>query len=98
MPRYFFNIHDGVILDDPEGSVHDGPESALEEARATARELLAEGIRRKHDRRHWRIEVEDEDGELIGTVPLRDTVHPEPRAHEGGHGRDDDTGSPSNQS
>jgi hypothetical protein len=42
MPRYFFHLHDGTDIPDPEGTVLPGPNEAKAQAFATAGEIVRE--------------------------------------------------------
>lgn len=77
MPRFFFRIHDGVDIQDREGEMHKNLQDALNEAKVSARELLASGDRIGRDRRHWSITVLDESQREVGTVAFADTVTPD---------------------
>lgn len=73
MPRYFLHVRDGVdnVLD-PEGFDYPDLEAAWKSAVASARELLAADMMLgRIDLRHW-IDVEDEAGEVVLTLPFRD--------------------------
>jgi len=69
MPRYFFNVRDGLDIPD-----HDGTELAgLDEARAAAVVAPAKAIRDLgpkfwHSREAWQMHVTDESGATICTL------------------------------
>lgn len=65
MPRYFFNIHDGVAYPDREGSDHPDWESAQREAITVAGSMIADNARRKELGEDWQMEVTDEAGLIL---------------------------------
>jgi hypothetical protein len=72
MPRYFFNIRqDKLLLEDDEGEEFANLDAARQEAIASAREILSEaafsGEAASLDRK---IEVADEAGETVLTIPI----------------------------
>ena len=79
MPRYFFNIHDGIELDDPSGSDLPDLASAFEEARIIARKLLADGMLGGLDRRRWSVRIIDEAGEILGSLPFTEPAETDGR-------------------
>jgi uncharacterized protein DUF6894 len=79
MPRFFFNLRHrpgpaGLAVD-PEGDELANLDEAREHALAEARDMIA---RTRTDMiRDWMVcsfEIEDEDAELLLTVPFSDTV------------------------
>lgn len=75
MPRYFFDIVDDQgTTRDPEGSELSSPSKAMEEARAHAREMLADTLRagKKVDGR--RFDITNESGQVIATLAFRDLL------------------------
>ena len=78
MPRYFFHIRKGEVLDEtPEAT--DVPDSAhlAEEATEMARDLLAEGDLAGLDRREWVFEVVNEDNKPALTFPFLAALEPD---------------------
>ena len=78
MPRYFFHIRKGGLLEEapqavelPEGS------SLAEEAVEFARNLLAEGDLAGPDRQDWVFEVADESGEPVLLFYFADALEPD---------------------
>jgi hypothetical protein len=65
MPRFFFNVHDGVDILDDEGMELPGPDEARAQAIITAGEMLKEKGRAFWPAVEWAMEVTDESG---GTV------------------------------
>ncbi len=77
MPRYFFNIRDGYDVDeDEEGIEFPDLEAARAEALATVEELRDELA----DARNIELEITDETGRRLLTVPFFRGAH-------GGRGR-----------
>ncbi len=67
MPRYHFNLVDGVKILDPEGRTLDNGSDARREAQEMARALKKSNIPKG-----WkRVQVTDEAGHNIAEVPLR---------------------------
>lgn len=69
--RYFFNVTDGhgVTIDMDGSELADRP-TAMEEALRDVRLLLADGDVRGFCRRHWRMDVVNEAGGLVFTLPF----------------------------
>ena len=74
MPRFYFHLRDGESIDDPDGIYLPDTRSARLEAIRSARDIMAEDIRRGHLSLASRIEVTDENGEPILAVPFREVV------------------------
>ena len=74
MPRFFFHLRDGESIDDPDGVFLPDTRSARLEAIRSARDIMAEDIRRGQLSLSHRIEVTDENGEPILAVPFREVV------------------------
>jgi hypothetical protein len=78
MPKYFFHVRKGDVLDEaPEPIEIDSVDGVEEEAIEAARDLLAEGDLSGLDRRAWAFEVADEQGETILTFKFDDAVEPD---------------------
>ena len=74
MPRFFFHLRDGESIDDPDGMYLPDMRTARLEAMRSARDIMAEDVRRGHlELSHW-IEVTDEQGEAIFALPFREAV------------------------
>ena len=74
MPRYFFNVYDDVIAHDDEGLELPNIAAARLNAMRGARDLIAEQVRHGYFvLSHW-IEVLDEAGETVLTLPFREAV------------------------
>jgi hypothetical protein len=72
--RFYFHLYDDVISMDEEGtelpSLQAARERAIENARALAcAEVLEGNLNLKH-----RIDIADEDGDVVATVHFRDVV------------------------
>ena len=70
MPRFFFHVHDDVIARDDEGSELPDLEAARRYAIKGARELACEQIKSGKLSLHHRLEVEDEQGRTVLTLPF----------------------------
>lgn len=69
MTRYFFNVHDGVDIEDDVGSEFDSLDAVRLEALRTAGELLKFGGRADLWSGHeWRLVVKDEAGNRVLTL------------------------------
>lgn len=69
--RYFFNVTDGHgVTIDMDGSELSDRQVAMEEALKDVRLLLADGDVRGFCRRHWRMDVVNEAGGLVFTLPF----------------------------
>jgi hypothetical protein len=75
MPRYYFNVRDaeGVSRDD-EGTVLPDLESARREARASARDLVAESMKSRKRVKGETIEITDGLGRLVETIAVKDAL------------------------
>jgi hypothetical protein len=62
MPRYFFNVHDGISIRDTEGSEHPDVHSARLEAVETIAERLKGALLMNADISAWLMNVTDERG------------------------------------
>lgn len=74
MPRFFFNLYDDLEVLDPDGVELPDLEAAracgLKNARAIAADQVLRG---KLDLRH-RIEIADEFGQVLRTIPFADAI------------------------
>ena len=73
MPRYFFRIRDGyeLLTDDGEGEEHANLDEAREAAMEGARDILSEAaLSGKAASLQTRIEVTDESGKTVLTIPV----------------------------
>lgn len=74
MPRFFFHIRDGESIEDPDGMYLPDTRSARIEALRSARDIMAEDVRRGRLALSSWIEVTDENGEAIFAVPFAEAV------------------------
>jgi hypothetical protein len=74
MPRYFFNLEGSPFLNNPEGTVIDGPAQARSEAVIVAGEMLKDGDGSFWDAPAWRLHVTDEQGEAVCLLSIRGTT------------------------
>ena len=74
MPRFFFHIRDGESIDDPDGMYLPDTRSARLEAMRSARDIMAEDVRRGHLPLSAWIEVTDEHGEAIFALPFAEAI------------------------
>ena len=81
MARYFMHLRDGTeqILD-PEGLEFANIESMRKAVLVSARDLMTGDIREGVMDLRFRIDVEDEDGEIIYTLPFKHAVNIIPEA------------------
>ncbi len=70
MPRYFFDIENGVHTPDTEGVVLSGAAEARVQATAMAGEMLREGSARLWETGEWRLDVRGETGEMVFELSL----------------------------
>lgn len=76
MPLYYFNInHNGRVVPDEEGSDLPDLKAAVIEAQECAREMLADHVRARASTTGKRIEITDEHGTVLGSVPLLDMLN-----------------------
>ena len=80
MPRFFFHLKDGITLCDDEGMSFDTVEEARKEAMRTAREIMADEVRRGSLNLVDRIEIADEGGNAVTVVTFADAVRIYPEA------------------
>jgi hypothetical protein len=73
MPRYHFNVVTPTeTIDDPEGAELSSLEAARGEAIKDARQLMASAMLSGHDISTRRIELTDDDGQLVLVIPFTD--------------------------
>lgn len=78
MPRYFFHVRKGEVLDqDTEGRDLAATEALSDEATEASRDLLAEGDLQGLDRREWVFEIADEAGQTVLTFPFEAAIEPD---------------------
>ena len=74
MPRFFFHIRDGESVDDPDGVYLPDARTARMEALRSARDIMAEDVRRGQLHLSSWIEVTDQNGEAIFAVPFAEAL------------------------
>lgn len=74
MTRFYLHIAAGRLIRDEEGEEFATLDDAVGEAIQSARSLLREAIREGRLPLNDRIEITDERGHLIRTVPFREAV------------------------
>ena len=78
VPRYFFHVYDDLVLRDDEGIELADTVAARDAALAGAREMMCDQVKKGRLSLHHRIEVEDERGRVILTLPFDEAVSIEP--------------------
>ena len=75
MPRYFLNIRDGeAFVPDEEGRYFPDLDHAVEEARQSARDLLADQLRAGEKLDGQRIEIVDSSGRVLHQVTFKSVI------------------------
>ena len=75
MTLYFFHLRDGEdILLDPEGTRLDGAAAIAKTALVAARSLISDDALNGHISLHYRIDVEDEAGDVVHSLAFNDAV------------------------
>jgi hypothetical protein len=75
MPRFFFHIHDDLDCPDDEGTELPDLAAAEESATSEARLLMCDLLRREgRIALNHRIDIEDDEGGLLATVPFSKVV------------------------
>ena len=74
MPRFFFHIYDDTIALDDDGMDLPDVETARQQALLGARSLICEEVAKGHLNLSYRIEVEDENGRPVLTLPFASAV------------------------
>ena len=74
MPRFFFHLRDGESVEGPDGMFLPDARTARLEAVRSARDIMAEDVRRGRLSLSSLIEVTDENGEPILAVPFSEVV------------------------
>lgn len=73
--KFYFHVrsHDGHDIDE-EGIDLPSIDSARDEARKAAREMVAELVLRAESIDGMRFEIADQDGSVLATIPFRDVI------------------------
>jgi hypothetical protein len=75
VPRFYLDVLDGDrVIEDPEGIDFADRETAIADAVAGARDLVAHGIMQNEDVSGQVFRIRDGNGEPVATVPFRDTL------------------------
>ncbi len=75
MPRYFFRLIEcGDVLDDPDGTDLPDLDAARHQATLEARSIMKAEIDEGQLCLACHIEVDDEAGQLIATVPFKEAI------------------------
>ena len=75
MPRFYLDIlDDNQVIQDPEGIDFADRDTAIAEAVAGARDLVAHGIMQNEDVSGQSFLIRDSHGETVATLPFRDTL------------------------
>ena len=74
MPRFFFNLRDDVSVEDSEGKDLADAAQARELAVGYARGIMSEDVRDGRLVLRDEIDILDEQGEKILTLPFRDAI------------------------
>ena len=77
MPLFFLHMRNEDLVEDKEGLFLEDAEAARREAIRSARDILCAELRQGRLRLNGEIEVVDEFGQPILTVPFRQAVHVE---------------------
>jgi hypothetical protein len=75
MPPYYFHLYNDMVVMDEEGRELPDMAAAREHAIEGARSLMAEQIMAGRLRLQHRIEVADEEGRVLMTIPFRELVN-----------------------
>jgi uncharacterized protein DUF6894 len=75
MPRFYFHLRNDIDVPDDEGKELPDLQAALELAATEARKLAGEILKEQgRITLSHRIDIEDEDHEIVGTVHIRDVI------------------------
>ena len=75
VPHFYLDVLDGdQVLPDPEGIDFADRDTAVAEAVAGARDLVAHGIMQNQDLSGQSFLIRDGHGETVATVPFRETL------------------------
>ena len=77
MPRFFFHIHDDLVLRDDEGLELPDADAAREEAVRGIRALICDQVMEGRLALHHRVEVEDETGKQVAAFAFGDAIRVE---------------------
>lgn len=74
LTRFYFNIRNDTLLEDPDGGELRDLAAARVFAIAAARDLWADAIINGHDLLHDRIEIMSEAGDCLAVIPFTDAL------------------------
>lgn len=74
VPQYYFHLYNDVISCDGEGQDLPDRSAAKRHALAYARDMAAVTVKEGHLNLAHRIEVTDQDGAVVVTMPFREAV------------------------
>ena len=74
MPRYFFHLYNDVVAEDEEGQDLPDLAAAREYALRNIRDLMTEEVMKGRLILRHRIEIADEQGKRVLTVPFSEAV------------------------
>jgi hypothetical protein len=74
MPRFYFNLRNDLVVDDEEGLELPDLAAAREYALFNARSIAAENVHKGKLNLSHRIEIADEDNQVLATVSFADAV------------------------
>ena len=74
MPRFFFNLRDEISVEDSEGKELADAQQARETAVSYARGIMSEDVKDGRLVLKDEIDIIDEQGEKILTLPFRDAI------------------------
>lgn len=74
MPRFYFHLHNDEVSHDEEGKELLNSSAARQQALSYARDMAAVTVREGHLNLSHSIEVTDQDGESVVTLPFRDAI------------------------
>lgn len=75
MPLFYFDLHEcGLVIPDEDGVERPDPEAARLDAIEAARDVMAAEAKQGRLCLSCRIEVRDEEGRTVLSVPFRDAI------------------------
>lgn len=82
MDRYFFHIIDkGELVRDEEGTLCADFPCAVEEAKASAKDLARQGIGSGVSPENVCVEIQDEEGKILGALTLMEVIRDPSNPH-----------------
>lgn len=74
MPRYYFDLHDDLDSDDPEGKVLADHGAAIDQAISEARHIICASVLPGHIDLNHNVDVRDDNHVVLGTVKSEDAI------------------------